>query len=614
MAEYIRRIVSGNKARFKDGNLNLELDLVYVTDSVIIMGYPASGLEGYYRNNREDAKKFLEHRHGKNFWVFNFCPIKENSYPASVFDGRTSRYPFPDHHAPPLAVMALVAREVQAWLSGGKDRVAVFHCKAGKGRSGTMACSYLLSLDDSPSPPKLERNHTAKELAKARAENTITAIPEDIEDSTTSAPGPEIQVQDFATDSPLKTDSPAEISKGPSTGDAQVPEKSFTDALKNVLDLHTSRRMKAPSSGDAERKQGVSIPSQRRWLYYWALLLAGEAPSHVWSSPAPNLSAKTLQDAVRLSRNGPKVRLTEVKLQMRELSGMKMNLVSVVNAVIDRTNLGKAPAEAGKQVHVWASLARYDDEFVDTLERWERYTRDDKHMGRRPAGRDHIEQESVASMFKDGKWDSEKMVRSFARIGALDGKTVTKEKDGKTINVYTLRPLSDAGWSAMREAIEHEKPPVVNDDEAMPTSESNSIYDGTGSIKKPKSGVVLDASREVRMKLYMGQVFMGWIWFVPTFHMPQPPPSSTSSAMTTTTTKILLTRKEIDFPLGLGSAIIDVEISLEWLEPLDDDSIQAVPGPEESSTPVTGQAAGLAATLAQGTVEDTVRTAQAVAD
>lgn len=61
------------------------------------MGYPAAGIEGLYRNRREDAQKFLENRHGKNYWVFNMCPIRENSYPASVFGGRVSRYPFPDH-------------------------------------------------------------------------------------------------------------------------------------------------------------------------------------------------------------------------------------------------------------------------------------------------------------------------------------------------------------------------------------------------------------------------------------------------------------------------------------------------------------------------------------
>lgn len=116
MANYLRKLVSGKKARFKDENLdvelgkyhsrlfhpeisnrNLRLDLVYVTDHLIVMGYPASGAEGIYRNRREDAKKFLEHRHGKDFWIFNFCPTSENSYPSSFFEGRVSRYPFPDH-------------------------------------------------------------------------------------------------------------------------------------------------------------------------------------------------------------------------------------------------------------------------------------------------------------------------------------------------------------------------------------------------------------------------------------------------------------------------------------------------------------------------------------
>ena len=113
MTDFVRRLVSGDKARFKDEKLDLELgephtnpqrgwnltriDLVYITDRVIVMGYPASGVEGLYRNKREDAKRFLDTRHGKHYWVFNFCPVAENSYPSSVFEDRVSRYPFPDH-------------------------------------------------------------------------------------------------------------------------------------------------------------------------------------------------------------------------------------------------------------------------------------------------------------------------------------------------------------------------------------------------------------------------------------------------------------------------------------------------------------------------------------
>jgi len=120
----------------------------------------------------------------------------------------------------------------------------------------------------------------------------------------------------------------------------------------------------------------------------------------------------------------------------------------------------------------------------------------------------------------------------------------------------------------------------------MSRSEANSIYDvtspatSTPSVKKFEvtlaglnldDGVILDAGREVRIKIYLGQVFMGWLWFVPTFHMSQPPPSPglspPSTTSTPTQTTFLLTRKDLDFPLGLGSAIIDVEIEMEWVVP-----------------------------------------------
>lgn len=84
MTDYVRRLVSGNKARFYDSELDVELgasrhpiafsilwrltgtwlpDLAYITDQVIVMGYPAVGMEGLYRNRREDAQKFLDHRY-----------------------------------------------------------------------------------------------------------------------------------------------------------------------------------------------------------------------------------------------------------------------------------------------------------------------------------------------------------------------------------------------------------------------------------------------------------------------------------------------------------------------------------------------------------------------
>jgi phosphatidylinositol-3,4,5-trisphosphate 3-phosphatase/dual-specificity protein phosphatase PTEN len=61
------------------------------------MGFPAIGVEGLYRNSRKDVKRFLDTRHEDKYHVFNFCPLAENGYPAETFNGRVSRYPFPDH-------------------------------------------------------------------------------------------------------------------------------------------------------------------------------------------------------------------------------------------------------------------------------------------------------------------------------------------------------------------------------------------------------------------------------------------------------------------------------------------------------------------------------------
>lgn len=163
---FLKRLVSGRKARFRDDQLNLELgtfrslllqvkctlhildkDLVYVTDQIIVMGFPAVGVESIYRNRRVDVQRFLSTHHGADFWVFNFCPLTENAYPESVFDGRVSRYPFPDHQSvsvlflqnhthshsvPPFSYLSLVTREMHAWLSGSDRRVVVLHCKGGR--------------------------------------------------------------------------------------------------------------------------------------------------------------------------------------------------------------------------------------------------------------------------------------------------------------------------------------------------------------------------------------------------------------------------------------------------------------------------------------------------
>lgn len=71
MTDLIRRIVSGKKARFKDADLKVDLDLVYITENLIIMGYPAHGVASLYRNPRNEVRRFLESRHSKDWRIYN---------------------------------------------------------------------------------------------------------------------------------------------------------------------------------------------------------------------------------------------------------------------------------------------------------------------------------------------------------------------------------------------------------------------------------------------------------------------------------------------------------------------------------------------------------------
>ncbi|TFK49457.1 hypothetical protein OE88DRAFT_1633023 [Heliocybe sulcata] len=564
MADFIRRIVSGNKARFKDETLDVELDLAYITDQVIVMGYPATGIEGLYRNRREDAKKFLEHRHGKNYWIFNFCPIRENSYPASFFDGRVSRYPFPDHHAPPLAILPLVAREIRVWLEGSPDRVAALHCKAGKGRSGTMACSYLLTQVNLPTTDGSKN----VQLVEERAEELMDAMPSDdeaaevtadtrqstesspvqIDQGTASTSGTEAIIDRKATSSPR----PVSENNLPSSESGTPVSATSTAALQHVLNLHTSKRMRPRSpSKDVTKlkkvKQGVSIPSQRRWLSYWSLLLAHEGPPNFWSLSPP-------------TQPKPKIRLQEIKIRMREPTGVKANLVKAVNAIIDRNTFAKTATGEGQ---VWVSLARYDDEFVETLEEWEKASRsEDGDLGKRRKGIVETEGKELSELFKDGKWDQVKMVRSFARLGLPKPEEVKKEEDEK-IYTYALQPLSKESWGRIKDDIQSTG--VQSSKSGFAKSEATSIHEVVPRAEEQgisDRGIILDPSRELRVKMYMGQIFMGWFWFIPQFHIP-PEWSSTS----TEPFPLVFQKKDVDFPLGIGASIIDVEVTLEQLSP-----------------------------------------------
>ncbi|CAD8105924.1 unnamed protein product [Paramecium sonneborni] len=137
--EFIKELVSKSKKRFKLDGFNL--DLTYITDNMIAMGFPAESFEAIYRNSMSEVQKFLNTRHMNNYMVINLC--SERKYKHESFF-KVAEFPFDDHQAPPFNLIVEFCITVHDWLQSNPNHIIAVHCKAGKGRTGVMICCYLL--------------------------------------------------------------------------------------------------------------------------------------------------------------------------------------------------------------------------------------------------------------------------------------------------------------------------------------------------------------------------------------------------------------------------------------------------------------------------------------
>eukprot|EP01059_Diplonema_ambulator_P026510 TRINITY_DN437_c0_g5_i1.p1 TRINITY_DN437_c0_g5~~TRINITY_DN437_c0_g5_i1.p1 ORF type:complete len:1498 (+),score=346.54 TRINITY_DN437_c0_g5_i1:1826-6319(+) len=139
----IRGLVSQKKLRFKEGDFNL--DLTYITDRIIAMGFPSSGAEGCYRNHIDDVERFFESRHRGHYRIYNLCTEREYDVDTR-FNGNYKRWPFDDHNAPvPISMIPDLVDDALAYLAAHPKNVVAAHCKAGKGRTGVMISAMLMA-------------------------------------------------------------------------------------------------------------------------------------------------------------------------------------------------------------------------------------------------------------------------------------------------------------------------------------------------------------------------------------------------------------------------------------------------------------------------------------
>lgn len=121
----LRALVSKKKRRFVDGGV--DLDLSYITNRLIAMGYPSVGWESLYRNRREAVRNFLNARHEGHYRLWNLC--SEREYNPGKFNVVVERFAWADHTPPPFAMLLPAAESLHSWLGADPDNVGVIHCK-----------------------------------------------------------------------------------------------------------------------------------------------------------------------------------------------------------------------------------------------------------------------------------------------------------------------------------------------------------------------------------------------------------------------------------------------------------------------------------------------------
>ncbi|SCV02849.1 LAME_0H05710g1_1 [Lachancea meyersii CBS 8951] len=194
--ESVIRTIYSSPINVHKNDLGLTLELSYITQQLIVCSYPVVKYPKLlYRNSLSDLVSYLTLYHGPGNWkIYNFkveqgsadysdenlaSVLSQQSSPVGGSDGCSfassshgswsissprgqsavsspdlpaelsnfiQRYGWLDHSPPPFLLLQQILDDMHEYLSQDPNRVALMHCKMGKGRSGSVVIAYLMKF------------------------------------------------------------------------------------------------------------------------------------------------------------------------------------------------------------------------------------------------------------------------------------------------------------------------------------------------------------------------------------------------------------------------------------------------------------------------------------
>ncbi|CAG5134697.1 unnamed protein product, partial [Candidula unifasciata] len=118
-----------------------DLDISYITSRLIVMSYPAEGVESAFKNSIDEVRNFLESKHRGSYAVYN---LSQRTYRGAKFENRVSECGWAPKKAPPLTNLYAICKNMHLWLRQKPKNVCVVHCLDGKANSACVIGAFLV--------------------------------------------------------------------------------------------------------------------------------------------------------------------------------------------------------------------------------------------------------------------------------------------------------------------------------------------------------------------------------------------------------------------------------------------------------------------------------------